>query len=274
MGGRGLLRFVFAPLPVALLATFLLPTAAAAAECGDDVDGRRVACACGDTVVSDTKLLAGDPIASGRCREGGLVIRAAPLAETLVLDLGGLALVGSGVGDGIACEAGGSDGAVIVGGTTDKRGEIVGFGVGINVRRPASVRRIEAVDLKGQRHQGLLLRSAGTFVRDVRASRNGSDGVRVSGQGGRLVGIESYENAGAGVRLVSRFTVLEARAERNRTHGIVVRGSAGDLGGSVASDNRGYGIVLAGYGHRAEGVVTERNSVGTIVVTDRRDRPQ
>jgi hypothetical protein len=111
-------------------------------------------------------------------------------------------------------------------------------------------------------------------VRDVPASRNGSDGVRVSGQGGRLVGIESYENAGAGVRLVSRFTVLEARAERNRTHGIVVRGSAGDLGGSVASDNRGYGIVLAGYGHRAEGVVTERNSVGTIVVTDRRDRPQ
>jgi len=60
----------------------------------------------------------------------------------------------------------------------------------------------------------------------VRASRNGSDGIRVSGQGGRLVGIEATENAGAGVRLTSRYTILEATAEANRTHGIVVRGSS------------------------------------------------
>jgi hypothetical protein len=117
-----------------------------------------------------------------------------------------------------------------------------------------------------------MLRSAGTLVRNVHASRNGGDGIRVTGQGGRLVEVESFENAGAGVRLLSRYTACEARAEKNRTHGIVVRGSMADLAGSNASRNEGYGIVLGGYGHKTTGVVTEGNSVGTIAVTDRRER--
>src|SRR5688572_18541302 len=94
---------------------------ALAKECGDDLEGRRVACACRDTVVSDTVLRPGDPVVSGRCNQGGLVLRARSLAETIRLDLAGLSIVGSGVGDGISVVEGGSDGAVLVGGTSARR---------------------------------------------------------------------------------------------------------------------------------------------------------
>lgn len=246
---------------------------AAAKECGDRVGSARVACACGDTVISDTILQPGDPVVSGRCHSGGLVVRAPELAETLRLDLNGLSLIGSGVGDGITVESGGSDGAVIVGGTKDRRGEVVGFGTGINVRVARAARRIEALNLEGQRHEGMMLRMAGAMVFDVKAEKNGGDGIRVYGQGGRLLGIESRSNHGTGIRLVSRYTIVAARVEDNRVHGMIVRGSRNDLRGSSASNNRGYGIVLGGQRQQTEGVVTEGNSVGTIGSGERRRRP-
>lgn len=50
---------------VAVLVT--VATTALAAPCGDALDGRRVACRCGDTVVTDTRLLATDPVVTTRC---------------------------------------------------------------------------------------------------------------------------------------------------------------------------------------------------------------
>lgn len=250
----------------------LLASPSVAKPCGDDVGGRRVACACGDTVVSNTVLRSDDPIVRGRCPSGGLVVRADGSVETIELDFSGLSIVGSGIGDGVAIVAGGSDGAVIRGGTGGRRGEIVGFGTGINVRIATAARRIESFELEGQRHEGLLLRSAGTFVTGVRARRNGGDGIRVTGTGGRLLDVESVENYGAGVRVGSSYTVVRARVERNRQHGIVVRGAHADLDGSVASANRGYGIVVGGRSCSTEGAVTGENEAGGIAY-DRRDRP-
>ncbi len=93
----------------------LLPARTFAKECGDDVSGHRVPCDCGDTVVSNTTLRPDDPIVSGRCRGDGLKIEADAMAETLILDLAGLTIVGGGAGVGIEVESGGSEGAVIIG---------------------------------------------------------------------------------------------------------------------------------------------------------------
>ncbi len=87
-----------------VVASFLLSGAAAAAPCGDDVKGVRVACHCGDTVVSDTRLRPEDPVVSGRCPLDGLAIRADALAESITLDLAGLSLVGTGAGIGLEVE--------------------------------------------------------------------------------------------------------------------------------------------------------------------------
>jgi hypothetical protein len=253
------------------LAGFLTSSVPAfAKDCGDDLGGQRVACGCGDTVVSDTVLRPEDPVVRGRCPEDGLVVRARGLAETIRLDLAGLSIVGSGVGDGIAVVAGGSDGAVLTGGSAERRGEIVGFGTGVNVRTARAARRIESLEVEGQRHEGLLLRSAGTFVTGVRAIRNGGDGVRVSGEGGRLFDIEAIENKGAGVRVISSYTMVAARAERNREHGIVVRGAHVTLDGSSATNNTGYGVLVGGRHCDTDDVVTAGNSRGNFTSGDRR----
>jgi hypothetical protein len=249
----------------------LAPSAARARDCGDNVAGSRVACACGDTVISDTILTASDPVVQGRCPRGGLVVRANELAETLTLDLHGLSIVGSGAGDGILVRAGGSDGAVVTGGSGEHRAEVVGFSNGIHVPDGRTVRRIEKLELKGQRRHGLLLHTAGTMVLDVRATHNGGDGLYVYGQGGRLLGIDASDNAGAGLRVQTRYTIVRADARRNSESGIVVRGYRDDLSESVANDNKGYGVVLSGSNNKLEHVETTGNSRGGIGSSNGRD---
>src|SRR5260221_9488664 len=82
----------------------------AAKLCGDDVDGHDVPCACGDVVVSSVAL-ASDPILGGRCPHDGLIVRAPDAARTVVIDLQGHTLRGSGTGVGIRLVAGGQGGA-------------------------------------------------------------------------------------------------------------------------------------------------------------------
>jgi len=175
-----------------------------------------------------------------------------------------LALVGSGSGTGIQVEKGGSEGAAIIGGSDGRRGEIVGFNVGVAVRKAEAVRRIQGLVLKGNRRNGLELRTAGTIVVGVRAERNGSDGVRVTGRGGRLLDIESVENGEAGVRAFGFDLIVEARAFDNGRHGIVTGGYRSDLRRSVSMRNRGYGVLVAGTGHRVDGVVTDANAQGQL----------
>lgn len=246
-------------LTIALLAT-LHANPTFAGDCGDDVGGVRIACACGDTVVSDTVLRATDPVLRMRCPGNGLVISAGRLAETLVLDLAGLALVGSGTGVGIDIDRGGNEGAAIVGGRDGRHGEVVAFNVGVRARRPAAVRRIEALDVKGNRREGLQLRTAGTMVIDVRAERNGTDGMRITGRGGRLVRVAAVENGATGIRAVVYDLMIAAEAARNGRHGIVVGGFHNDLRGSTAHDNGGHGVLLAGGRHLVDGLIAERNS--------------
>ncbi|MEE8311202.1 MAG: hypothetical protein V3R77_03020, partial [Candidatus Binatia bacterium] len=170
----------------------------AAGVCGDDVGGVRVPCACGDVVVSSTRLQVGDPITAGRCELDGLILRAATTAESITLDLGGLAIVGSGVGHGLLIERGGSDGAVVIGGPAGKHAEIVGFSVGVNVPNPQALRRLERIHAKGNRYDGLRIRQAGAHLIDVTATDNGREGIKVLGSGGRLIGVHAEGNLGTG----------------------------------------------------------------------------
>jgi len=246
---------------------------ARAARCGDDIAGRRLACSCGDTVVSDTTLRSTDPIFGSRCPDDGLVIESDPYSDGLTLDLAGLAIVGSGVGTGISIEGGGSDGAVVTGGAA-RRGQVVGFGTGIRVRRARAVRRIERLDLIGNRHDGLALRTAGTMIIGVEANRNGGDGIRVSGRGGRLVDVRSSENGRAGVRAFTLGTVFDVEATRNGVNGVIASGFHNDLTAVVVTSNTGYGLLLGGTGHRIEGVTAEGNTAGDIARRTERPRAE
>jgi len=259
-------------LTVALVAILQLHASPSAAGiCGDDVEGARVACACGDIVVSDTTLRAGDPVASGRCPLDGLVVRAAPAAESITLDLGGLALVGEGFGHGILVERGGSDGAVIVGGAPGRKADIVGFATGVTVPNPVALRRLERVHVKGSRFDGLRIRQQGAHLIDVESSNNGRDGMRVMGSGGRLIGVRTDGNGGAGVRSVGRGTVIEAESTNNRRTGILVHGSRGDAARSVATGNGGAGIVFSGGRHASDGASAGANARGQVLAGPRRE---
>ena len=257
-GVRLVLAFLFG---VTLAA---IPGRVSAKDCGDDVAGARVACACGDTVVSSTRLLPSDPIFKGRCRRDGLFVQGAATAETIVLDLNGLSLVGSGGGIGVQVQRGGSEGAAIIGGRDGKRGEVVGFGVGLQALTPNAIRRIEYVEIEGNRREGMLVRTAGTMVVDVRLARNGGDGARITGQGGRWLDIDAAENGVAGIRMFTRDVVLRARASANARNGIVTSGIHNDIRESIAEDNEGYGFLLGGTRQLTDGFVSTGNSLGDV----------
>jgi hypothetical protein len=261
---------VSSPRPWALLGALALSAIvrtepASAADCGDNVGGKRIACSCGDTVVTSTTLTASDPVTKGRCHLDGLIVRAAEFEDSLVLDLAGLSIVGSGVGTGIDVRAGGSEGAAIIGGPKSHLGEVVGFGVGVRVREGGAIRRIEALDIEGHRHEGLALHTAGAMLVNVTLARNGGDGAQIIGQGGRLIDVRAIENRSAGLRISARDVIVEARAERNRGHGIVAGGIRTDLTHSYAGYNQGSGVVVAGAGSKFEDVVAEGNQLAGIV---------
>lgn len=121
------LKVYVLPLAALLVAVALCSPALASTLCGDDVGGQRVACRCGDTVVSSTRLQPDDPVVTNRCPHNGLQLRAAGNLDSLVLELAGLSLIGSGSGTGILILDGGKQGAVIIGGNPSEPGHVSGF---------------------------------------------------------------------------------------------------------------------------------------------------
>jgi hypothetical protein len=184
------------------LAGILIAADRASAGCGDDVNGQRVPCRCGDVVVSDTRLQPSDPVVAERCPTNGLVLRARRGAETIRLDLAGLTLRGSGHGTGIRVLDGGAQGATIVGGE-GRRADVVGFGTGLRARGQRSVRELRDVSFTANARDGVTLRGADTDVVGVSAERNGRDGMRVGGRGTRLEGVDAQLNARYGLRVTS-----------------------------------------------------------------------
>jgi hypothetical protein len=235
-----------------------LPSLTFAGPCGDHVDGIRVACRCGDTVVSDTRLLATDPVVTARCPLDGLTIRASSPAESIRLELDGHELRGSGVGIGIRVAYGGSDGAHLVGSPREGYGIVSGFGVGLAVAEPTALARVTRVDLRASSDEGARVTMAGTVFEDVLAHGNARDGLRIRGTGGRLAGVRSFENGENGIRIFSDNVVVDADGDRNGRTGIIVDGERNDLAGAGAIGNGRDGIVV-------------RGSSGTWEISDAKD---
>src|SRR5438128_12640022 len=72
--------------------------ASAMHRCGDDVDGKPVACRCGDLLVSSRTLGPADAVTRKPCARNGLVVAA---SGPIRLDLGGRTIAGNGQGVGV-----------------------------------------------------------------------------------------------------------------------------------------------------------------------------
>jgi hypothetical protein len=197
-----------------------------AGDCGDAVDGMRVACSCGDVVVSDTRLRADDPVVTERCRTDGLIVRAPAGATSLHLDLGGQALTGQGLGTGIRVFAGGSRGAVIVGGPADTPGTIANFRTGLRTLNGRVLSEVRNLRLLGNARDGARIRVDGAVVAGIAAEKNGRDGVRVLGRSATLEGVDAVGNAGYGVVALGREAILDAGTLANLQAGAAATQSA------------------------------------------------
>ncbi len=231
--------------------------------CGENVDGVRIPCACGDVASGDVQIRVSDPLVQTRCPLDGLIVRAARRAEFVTIDLGGTTILGSGAGIGILVERGGADGARIVGGPPGSRAEIVGFGTGIVSAAPGALARIERIATKGNHRDGLRLREAGALLVDVSSTDNGGDGIRIVGTGGRLLGVYAARNGANGLVVVANGIIVEGTTEDNGRHGIVSSGPGSDLRSVVARGNAGSGVI-AGPKQRVDGLRAEWNSMGDL----------
>lgn len=252
-------------LAAALALTAIEP--ANAGRCGDDVNGRRVACGCGDTVVSDTVLRPGDPVVQTRCPLDGLLVRADLDASSIRLDLAGLTLRGSGVASGIDVKYGGTDGAQIVGAPPGQHGVIEGFGIGLANARREAIARASRLELRGNKYDGARLSIAGTVLEDIVAHANRRDGLYVRGTGGRMAGVHSYDNLQNGIRMFTSGAAVEAVVDNNGRSGIVVDGADNDLSQVRSLDNMRDGVVARNSVRRSTVAKSEGNGRKDLVLS-------
>lgn len=211
----------------AAVAIVALPASVLAAECGDDVEGARIACACGDVVVSDVRLEAGDPIAGARCSRDGLLVRAAAGAESITVNLGGVVLTGNGQGVGLRIVNGGSEGAQIVGaGAT-----VSGFRHGVVARGRQVVQSISGLAISENGRSGLVVDTDGASITDIVSRANGAEGVLIAGADVRVSRLLVERNGGPGIRV------------RGEGHSISVRAGSND-GEAVQSSGQSHTIAV------------------------------
>lgn len=211
------------------LVLLLVPMGARAKLCGDDVDGRHVACACGDVVVSDV-VLGYDPVTRSTCAGNGLVVRAIGARQGVTVDLHGNTLHGSGQGSGVLILYGGPGGARLV--SSGAPATIANFRDGVLGHGSDAVASIEDVVATGNKRDGIRVDSGAYVIRNSQAQNSGRDGFALSGQG---------------------FELSATRAANNKRNGYFVMGWNGALGsagaGPVSENNGAAGFSIAGMGH-------------------------
>src|SRR5437016_9412953 len=136
---------------LALLVALAGP-ARAVRPCGDDVDGhgKRIACACGDVLVSSRVLGPADEVTAAPCPANGLVVAA---SGPVTLDLGGRTIAGNGQGIGVLVVRGS---LLLVG-----PGAIERFETGVRAEGDAPLARVTAVRVADNRLDGLVAHAEG-----------------------------------------------------------------------------------------------------------------
>src|SRR2546428_137012 len=233
--------------------------------CGDDVDGhgRRVACACGDLLVSSHVLGPADQVTVTPCAANGLLVAA---SRPVTLDLGGRTITGNGQGVGIFVLRGS---LTLVGPGTVER-----FGVGVMARGVRALQSAVNVRVAGNRLDGLVAQGDGfTLLGSVaegnggngfslggtnyaldgnRASANGRHGFKLTGMGthvGGGFGNEAVANGGVGFWLFGGMhQVVGATARGNHKHGVMASVAHTLLSGVQADANLGNGLWAMGPG--------------------------
>ena len=148
----------------ALLFVLAAPPGAAAKLCGDDVRGQDVACACGDTVVSDL-VLNGDPVAGAPCSADGLIVDAKGMTHGVTVDLRGRTLRGTGQGAGLWLRYGGPGGARVI--SSDGVATIDGFRDGVVAHGNDSVALIDSVAVANSGRDGVRVQTNNVEMRSV-----------------------------------------------------------------------------------------------------------
>jgi hypothetical protein len=207
------------------------PATGSFADCGDDIDGQRVACECGDVVVADVMLRPGDPILRAPCVGDGLIVRPSLDGGALVIDLNGQEISGTGVGAGIRVLPGGSAGVAIVGGVGGVQGTLTGFRDGIRALADGALSRVTDVTVRGSTGTGVRVRGESLRLEGVRAEDNGRDGIRTSGRGVDLVDVEAERNARRGVAHHARSGEARLESRGNAAPDRLEGAGSGNAGG-------------------------------------------
>ncbi len=255
-----------------------------AADCGDSAGpgGTRVACMCGDSVVTDTRLDPTDGAVNEPCGDVGLTIS----RNSITLDCNGLELVGSDASKtGVAIE---TNGAVV------QRCHISGFDIGIRGHPGAWRNRILSNTLEGNRLVGIVVGSSSrrNDVVDNVANDNGDVGIQINSSSHdiHVIGNQASGHSVAGIQFNSgsaqnrvilnhvagegdRGIQFNSSAERNLVASNTVAG--GDLGinfNSNSLQNRVSGNVIsstqiAGLRFSEGG---ERNRISQNLISDNR----
>ncbi|MFN2428008.1 MAG: hypothetical protein ABR587_16345 [Candidatus Binatia bacterium] len=251
---------------VATLTLALLPGFSQAGACGDNIHGERVACSCGDQVVADVVLQQDDPVVLGPCSGDGLLIKLPTGVDGITINLGGHRISGNGGGTGIRVVDGGRLGSVIVGGTDGARGEITGFRTGISAHGTAVLREVRGLDVRGNRSDGLRMRSNDVLVIDVNSEGNGGDGMAVSGRDVEVADVTASDNVGDGVRVRGSGVKVAAETMGNLGNGAVVSGRNSRADAVRSTNNGGVGLITSGSGSEVGRVHAQENARGNVAV--------
>jgi hypothetical protein len=249
------------------LSLLALPPRLEAKPCGDAVRGRDVPCACGDVVVSDLTLGAGDPVVAGPCDGDGLIVRADGGAAVTV-DLAGHTLAGRGHGAGLRVVYGGPGGARIVSGGTPAT--IAGFADGIVAYGPDALGLLDGVVVERSVRDGVWVRGVGYEIRRTEVRSAGRDGFVLAGDGFRLSATRAASSGRDGYVLRGRDAVVGGAdggpvvAGAGR-HGIAVSGAGQRVVGCTVDDARGDGLQVAGDRIEIADCVVRRSGGGGIV---------
>lgn len=232
-----------------------------AANCGDTAGpgGTRVACACGDTVVTDTVLKSTDPVVSTGpgdvCAGGGLSFG----APDLTLDCKGLMLRGPGIGAGIGISEASQPGTTIQGcGVVAFNLGIRGGGAETTVVNSKAVGNdygifLDGVSQRAERNQGesndygMYVSGSASVVTQNRLIGNGV-GIWVRNSGNLVSANITDGNSQFGLLATEGPNVLEGnRGKDNGSHGIAVFEVWGPntLRRNVYDTNGGHGICAA-----------------------------